>query len=183
MTDTQTRANAYTILLNFSESEGMLMSSKPPSDESRKKAKDEPFGELMKSVNNFFNEKPVRGFLQSIDEFFKSPFPAVPSFQVEIVETGKEFIINAEMPGVKKEQIHLDILGNHLTISIEKNEEDITEDEVNQVFRRKQFRQHASRTITLPKQINEKKVKASYRDGLLQIRIPQNRGKAINIED
>ncbi len=48
-----------------------------------KKPNPEPFGELVKSMNDFFNEKPVRGFLQSIDDFFKTPFPQWTGFHVE----------------------------------------------------------------------------------------------------
>ncbi|WML45070.1 Hsp20/alpha crystallin family protein [Neobacillus sp. PS3-40] len=159
------------------------MSAKLPDENNRKKTKDEPFGEIIKSMNTFFNEKPVRGFLQSIDDFFKSPFPPSASFQVKTVETDKEIIITAELPGIKREQIHLDILGNQLTISIENNDNSIEEDEKNQLFRSMQLQVHSSRTINLPKPINDKKVKASYHDGLLQIRIPQQKGKIIHIEE
>jgi HSP20 family protein len=162
----------------------MAMSSMLPSNHNNpKKQKPEPFSELIKSVNGFFNEPPVRGFLQSIDDFFKSPFPPGAAFHVETMENGKEYIINAELPGVKREQIQLNVQGNYLTISITNQELEMEEDEINQVLRRRQFHQQASRTIFLPQPINEKKIKASYRDGLLQVRIPQEKGRIINIEE
>ncbi|WHY84407.1 Hsp20/alpha crystallin family protein [Neobacillus novalis] len=166
------------------EREGMLMSSMPPNEKNNpKKPLPEPFRDLVKSMNDFFTDKPVRGFLQSIDDFFNTPFPAAAGFPVNSVETGKEHIITAELPGVKREQIHLNITGNYLTISVENNELETEEDDHNQVYRRKFMRQQSSRTISLPHAINEKKVKASYRDGLLQIRIPQEKGKIIEIEE
>jgi HSP20 family protein len=166
------------------ESEGKIMSAKGPSDNNDpKKPKSESFGELMKTMNEFFNEKPVKGFLQSIDDFFKSPFPAGSSFHVDTIETGKEHIVTAELPGIKREQIHLNISGNHLTITVENNELETEEDEINHLYRRKYLRQKSSRTVTLPHTINEQKVKASYRDGLLKIQIPQEKGKIIEIED
>ena len=155
----------------------------PPDKNNRKTARDEPFGDLIKSMNNFFNEKPVRGFIQSIDDFFKSPFPPSAPFQIESLETDKEIVLTAELPGIKKDKIHLDILGNQLTISIENKEVNVEEDEINHVFSRRQFQQHMSRTISLPKPINEKKVKAQYRDGLLEIHIPHKKGKVINIDE
>lgn len=160
------------------------MSSLLPSDQNEhKKKKTDPFGDIMKSMNDFFNEKPVKGFLQSIDDFFSSPFPPGPAFQVKTTENGKEFIIAAELPGVKKEQIQLNTLGNHLTISIHNHQMEMEENEQNTVIMHRQYRQHSSRTISLPYNINEKKIKATYRDGLLQIRIPQEKGKIIDIEE
>ncbi|MDN3016748.1 Hsp20/alpha crystallin family protein [Paenibacillus sp. BSR1-1] len=161
------------------------MSSKLPSDKNNnsKKPVPEPFRELVKSMNDLFTEKPIRGFLQSIDEFFKHPFPPTAGFHVETLETEGEYIITAELPGVKKEQIHLNMTENYITISVENNQIETQEDELNQIYSRKMFRQQSSRTVSLPQTINEKKVKASYRDGLLQIRIPQEKGKVIEIED
>ncbi|OIK17153.1 heat-shock protein Hsp20 [Bacillus sp. MUM 116] len=160
------------------------MSSMLPSDSNnKKKSKTEPFSDLFKSVNDLFHEQPIRGFLQSIDELFKTPFPYSSAFPVETVETNGEYIITAELPGVKKEQIQLNISGHYVTISIENNEMITKEDEKNQLYSKRQLRQHSSRTISLPYPVNEKKVKASYRDGLLQIRIPQEKGKVIRIDE
>jgi HSP20 family protein len=162
------------------------MSSLTPDNQNNKNNKNnkpEPFGELMKSMNSLFNEMPIRGFLQSIDEFFKSPFPPVSSFPVETTEKGNEYLISAELPGVKKEQIHLNVAGNYLTITVENNVLETEEDDKNQIFTRRFSKQQSSRTISLPQPINEKKIKASYRDGLLQIRIPQEKGKIIPLDD
>jgi len=146
-----------------------------------KKIKSEPFGELMKTMNDFFQEKPVKGFLQTIDDFFRNPFPVAP-FHVETRETDKEMIITAELPGVKKEQIHIDLKGNYLNIAVQQNDLLTEEDEPKQVYRKRQFLQHTSRTIALPRPVNEKFVKAAYSDGLLEIRIPHEKGKIIEVE-
>lgn len=159
------------------------MSSMLPTDPNQGNKKDlKPFGELIKSMQDFFNEKPVRGFLQTIDDFFKQPFPTGFGFPIETVDNGKEYIVSAELPGIKREQIRLNIQGHLLTISIDNKLVELEEDEINQTFKQKQFRQYSSRTIALPQVINEKKIKAIYQDGLLQIRIPMERGKVINIE-
>jgi HSP20 family protein len=159
------------------------MSSMPPSDQNNnKKVKPEQFRDFFRTMNDFIHEKPVKGFLQSIDEFFNSPFPS-GAFPVEVRETEDEYIITAELPGVKKEQIRLNILPNHVSISVENKEMETKEDLNNHFFQKRISQQRLSRTIPLPKTINEKLVKASYRDGLLTIGIPQIRGKTINIED
>lgn len=159
------------------------MSSHPSEQNQNKKGAPEPFGEVMKSMNHFFQEPPIRGFLQSIDDFFNTPFPLSSGFHVELAETNKEFLITAQLPGIKKEQIQINVQGQQLTIAIENHRIDLEEDEKNQVIQRKQLQQHSSRTIFLPQPINEKKIAAVYRDGVLQIRIPQEKGKIIDISE
>jgi HSP20 family protein len=161
------------------------MSSMLPSDpnDHHKSKPEPPFGEFLKSMQNFFNEKPIRGFIQQMDDFFKSPFPPGFGFPVDTVDNGNEYIVSAELPGIKREQIQLNIHGNLLTISVNNQQVELEEDEINQVFKQKQFRQYSARTIALPQAINEKKIKAYYQDGLLQIHVPQEKGKIIDIEE
>lgn len=68
-------------------------------------------------MNQFFQERPVKNFLQSMDEFFSNPFPNM-SFPVSVNETADEHIIKAELAGINKEQIHLDVFDYRLTISV-----------------------------------------------------------------
>ncbi len=138
----------------------------------------EPFGEIAKAMNDFFQERPVRGFLQSIDEFFNLPFSTFP---VSVKSYDREHHIVAELPGIKKEQISIDVLNNTLTITVKNGEVIIEQDDVHKVYSRKNKMQQMSRTITLPQSINEKKVKASYNDGLLTIIVPKLPGKKIHI--
>lgn len=153
------------------------MSNNLPNKPNRKD-RPEPFGEIAKAMNDFFHERPVRGFLQSIDEFFNLPFATFP---VSVKSYDREHHIVAELPGVKKEQISIDVLNNTLTISVKNGEVIIEEDEVHKVYSRQNKMQQMSRTIALPQPINEKKVKASYNDGLLTIIVPKLPGKKIHI--
>ncbi|WP_110064185.1 Hsp20 family protein [Cytobacillus oceanisediminis] len=154
-----------------------------PKKREREKDRNEPFGDLMKSMNQLFHEKPVKGFLQTMDDFFKNPFPYASSFHVDVAETEKEHIITAELPGINKEQIQIDILDNYITISVKSAEMVTEEDENRKIFRRQQSLQRSSRTIPLPQPVNEKKVKAVYQNGLLQITVPKQQGKTILIDE
>lgn len=165
--------------MEFLQERRMGMSSQLP-DKKRNRDK-EPFGDLIKSMNQFFNERPVKGFLESIDEFFNYPFPHL-SFPIDVAESKNEYIITAELPGVRKEQIQIDTIGSRLTISIKNDEEIIEDDEIHRIHRRRKTLQQSSRSINLPFPINEKQVKATYKDGLLQIRLPLKSGKSIQIE-
>jgi HSP20 family protein len=155
------------------------MSSQLP--DNKNKRDKEPFGEILKSMNAFFTERPIKGLLESIDVFFKNPLPHL-SFPVKLVETERDYIITAELPGIKREQIQINTLGTQLTISILNNEEQIESDESNLVYSRRHSIQKSSRSINLPVQINEKEVKAVYRDGLLKIRVPIKKGPSIQID-
>lgn len=148
-----------------------------------KKGKNEQFGEIVKSMNQFFNEKPMKGFLQTMDEFFKNPFPLHSPFLVDVRETEDEHIITAELPGIKREQIHLDVLDNYVTISVQSHELYTEEDENQKIFKKRQSVQRSSRTIPLPQPIIESKVKATYQNGLLKIQVPKQKGKQITIEE
>ncbi|MHC0035758.1 Hsp20/alpha crystallin family protein [Pseudoneobacillus sp. C159] len=155
------------------------MSSHFPDKNTRKEK--EPFGELIKSMNSFFTERPVKGLLETIDEFIKNPFNHL-AFPVSLNETEKEYLITAELPGIKRDQIQIDYIGTQLTISINNQEQIIETDEINHQIHRRHSIQRSSRTINLPVPINEKLVKATYNDGLLQIRIPRKARKNIEIE-
>jgi HSP20 family protein len=154
------------------------MTSKLPKESNKK---NEPFGEILEHMNQFFQERPLKGLLQNIDDFFNSPFPS-SSIPVDVKETDKEYLIHAKLPGVRKEQIELNVLGNSLSIMVHSSEELIEEDAKNQVFQKKRSLSQSSRTIQLPQQMNEKLVKASYQNGLLQITIPKQKGSSIIID-
>ena len=150
------------------------------SDEPKQPQKLEPIGEIFKSFHGFLQERPVRGVLQSIDEFFKQPFPH-SSFHVEVSETTDKHIVTAELPGVNKEQISLNILGNSLSISVNRKNIYTEEDDNNKTFRRNESFQRTSRSVPFPHPIDERKVQAKYQDGLLTITIPKLQGKKIDI--
>lgn len=154
------------------------MNSHFSNDSSKKKG----FGDLMQSMNEFFHEKPMRGMLQSIDDFFTSASNPFNSFPVDFNEHEDYYLITAELPGVKKEQINLEVYPNFVTISVMNMELYSEENEKNQVIRRKQSMNRSSRTIPFPTVVNEKDVKASYKDGLLQIKVDKQTGRKISIE-
>lgn len=152
-------------------------------NERNKKDKNEPFGDLMKSMNQFFHDKPVRGFLQTMDEFFKNPFTSSGmSFQVSVSETDDEHIISAELPGVKKEQIQLDVIDNYVTITVLSLESITEENDHHEIIKKQTSMKKSIRSIPLPQPIDENKVKASYQNGLLKIRVPKQKGKKIMID-
>jgi HSP20 family protein len=149
------------------------------SDDSSKK---NGFGDLMNSMNEFFHERPAKGILQSIDSFFSSSHNPFGAFPVELEETKTHYIVEAQLPGVKKEAIDIDIYPQHITITVN-NEEDFTEEnEQNHSIKRRRSVQKSTRTIPFSTAIDDRNTKASYRDGLLTLKLTKLSGKKIEIE-
>lgn len=146
-----------------------------------KKHNKEPFGDLMKSMNDFFHQKPVRRLLDTIDDFFEQPFPP-QQIPVDMYETDHELIISADLPGIKREQIGIDFIGNQLTITVNHNEVTEEKNEKKHYYYKKVENNQSIRTVTLPYNVHEKDVKATYQDGVLKIRIPRQRKKRIMID-
>lgn len=131
-----------------------------------------------------FNEQPIFDFLKSIDGFFQDAFRNfhfVGGFPVQQYETKNLYIIEAQLPGVKKEQINLDIYHNHIKISVQRSEVIEEKNDLQQSYRNTKSYQKAERVILVPFYISESDVKASYRDGLLKITLP-NKKRSIEIE-
>ena len=90
---------------------------------------------------------------------------------VDVSETDKEFLIKAELPEVKKEDVKVSIDEGVITISGERKQE---KEEKNKKFHRIE-RQYGSfeRSFTLPDDVDATKVAAEYKDGMLNIRLPR----------
>ncbi|CAM3888922.1 Hsp20/alpha crystallin family protein [Mesobacillus zeae] len=152
------------------------------SDYDQQKKALQPFGELLDTMNVFLSEKRVRGFLQTMDDFFQIS-SSHSSFPVHVSETKNENIITAELPGVKKEQIKLEAYASHLTISIESHESQSGADDKSKAYFRKEAFQQSSRTVALSHPIDESGITASYQDGILEVRVRKPNGKSIRIHE
>lgn len=90
----------------------------------------------MKSMNQFFHEKPVKNFMQTMDDFFKNPFPFATSFHIEVNENADDYIIKAELPGINREQIELNAINNYIKITIHRLDIETSEDDLQQVYQK-----------------------------------------------
>lgn len=90
---------------------------------------------------------------------------------VDIYNTEKAIIISAELPGVTKDNITLDVNENILTIKGERK----SEEEVNQedYYRMERCFGTFERAFTLPSTVDPGKISANFKDGILKIEIPK----------
>jgi HSP20 family protein len=91
---------------------------------------------------------------------------------VEMYETDNEIVVKAELPGVKKENIEVSIKDNTLHIRGEKKEE--REEKTETIHRLERVYGKFERVLTLPVDVKAEEVKAEYKDGILEIRLPKS---------
>ena len=90
---------------------------------------------------------------------------------VNITEQKNDYLVSLAAPGMKKDEFKIDVDGNMLTISSEKEE---TKEEKDKKFTRKEYNYSSfSRSFTLPEEINKEKIEAKYEDGVLKISLPR----------
>ncbi|MEH7380727.1 Hsp20/alpha crystallin family protein [Bacillus sp. JJ1533] len=151
-------------------------------DKPIKKYDSESFGPLIKSMNDFFSQQPVKRLLDTIDEFFEKPFP-FSTIPIDMYETENELILSADLPGVKKEQIDIEYSEKYITITVNHVEEIEETNEKKHYYVKKHSFNKASRTVALPYPIPTNQLKASYVNGVLTIRIPKQRKRKITIDE
>ncbi|MGQ0792595.1 MAG: Hsp20/alpha crystallin family protein [Deltaproteobacteria bacterium] len=116
-------------------------------------------------------------FNKMIDETLKNfyPYEAEPKFRwspaVDIRETAEGFIVRADVPGIAKDEIRIDVKDSTLTISGEKKSEDGASD--NNYVRVERVSGTFARSFSLPKNVDSEKIKATYRDGVLELILPK----------
>jgi HSP20 family protein len=89
---------------------------------------------------------------------------------VNVFEQGEDFAVVAELPGVKKEDLDIQVKGATVRI---RGRKAIDYGENVSVHRRERAAGEFDRVVTLPAQIDASKVKADYRDGVLTLRLPR----------
>ena len=92
--------------------------------------------------------------------------------RLDVVERDNEFVVKAEMPGMKKDDIEVSLENGVLTITAETKSE-TEEKEGDRVIRQERRYGKFLRSLRLGKEIDEKKVKASYKDGILELVLPK----------
>ncbi len=99
---------------------------------------------------------------------------------VDIEETSDEYMVSADLPGIKKEDISIECVGSQLTISAERKYES---PEGRKQDHQERFYGMYQRSFTLPSGVDADKIEASCESGVLTIHIPKaEKAKARRIE-
>jgi HSP20 family protein len=119
--------------------------------------------EMERLYDRFFDLRPFRRFTEE-GEWMPT---------VDVSETAKEIIVNAEIPGVEAEDIDVNLVGDVLTIKGERKRE---YEEKEENFHKIE-RSYGSfyRSLRLPSEVDGDRIKASYKKGVLRISLPKTK--------
>ena len=124
---------------------------------------------LSERMPAFFDDffKPLNEWFDNSN--FRNPVMNMPA--VNITEQKGEYLVSLAVPGMTKEDFKIDVDGNMLTISSEKEE---SKEEKDKTFTRKEYNYSSfRRSFTLPDEVNKEKIDARYEDGELKISLPR----------
>ncbi len=119
--------------------------------------------------DDFFRDFPL-GY--SVSPLHGDSLPAPDKIRIDVRTNPKSFTVHAEMPGLDKEDIHVTVDGNLLTIQAEVKQYDADAEE-GQVVHSERYYGVIARTISLPAPVSESGVKAKYENGILTLNLPK----------
>ncbi|HFJ9510633.1 Hsp20/alpha crystallin family protein [Bacillus cereus group sp. MYBK245-2] len=140
--------------------------------EEKKDSSRPPVRNYLKQIDDFFEQTPLRNVIADLNHFFQKGNRLL-TFPVDLYEVGEELVVTAELPGIQKEQIQIEIQNEYLKVSVKEEILEEEEQTSHNYYRRERSISEASRLIKLPYSINKKVAKASYQNGVLEIRAPK----------
>lgn len=126
----------------------------------------DPFREMQTMIDRLFDEFPYSR-ARTLSKAEREFYPAI-----DILETEKEYEVQAELPGVEKGDIDIQINNRVLTIKGEKKCEKRSEEKGRRLFERTYG--SFERSFSLPENADESQIGAKYENGILRLTIPKS---------
>lgn len=126
---------------------------------------------LVPAKRNFFND-----FMAPFDTFFDEPEVTgsrIGLMRTDVKETDKDFQLTVDMPGVKKEDVTVQISDGYLDIEAESKRETEDKGEDGSFLRKERFEGKASRRFYVGDEIDEDAITAKFDNGTLKITVPK----------
>ena len=123
------------------------------------------FDDFFRDVGSGFYVKPLHG----------DPLPSPAQIKMDVKENGNVYTVQAEIPGVAKEDIHVSIEGNMVMVRAEVKQQD-TQTRDDKLLRSERYFGAVSRGFQLPQDIDQSQAKAKYDNGVLTLTLPKKQG-------
>ncbi len=120
---------------------------------------------------------PRRDFDLFDDDFFRDGFftgkdKTLNLMKTDIRETENSYVLDVDLPGYNKEDIKIDVTDGYLTINAKTNKE-VNEDNKDNYVRRERFTGEVSRSFYVGEDVENDKIKASFKNGILTLEVPK----------
>lgn len=122
--------------------------------------------------DNFFDEMAPSFLMRPLHG---DALPSASQIKIDVNEKDDTFYVNAEIPGVAKEDIDLSITGDIISISAEIEQKDERK-EGNRILRSERYFGSVSRSFQLPDRVKVDAAEASYENGILKLVLPKETG-------
>ena len=119
------------------------------------------FNEVDNMINSVFNSD---WNLEPIESTKWNP-------AVDVKETDHSFLISADIPGLTKKDINIEVSDDVLSITGERTEDEVEDSDL--YHYRERSRGTFTRSFHLPESVDEKKISANFKDGILKIELPK----------
>ena len=123
-------------------------------------------GEMNRLFSSFFDTPATRGSGGNGTTAARRWIPAM-----DLVETGEHFVLKADLPGITESDVQIEVENNVLTVAGERKTEH--EDKHEGYYRLERATGAFSRSLTLPEGIDPESVRATFDNGVLEVRIPK----------
>jgi HSP20 family protein len=126
------------------------------------------------------------GFGDSFESALRRFFAPVPfetniqplQMRLDVADKDTAYVVKADLPGVKKEDINVRIDGNIIQIDAEVKQEKETRENGEKVLRSERYFGNVSRTFSLAQDVDDTKANARYADGVLTLELPKKSSSA-----
>ena len=133
-----------------------------------------PYARKNHTVSNF---NPFHDFDELERAFFSDN--ALSEFKTDIQEDGDNFVLEADLPGFKKEDVKLDLDNGYLTISAQRNEELDDKDNEGRYIRQERATGSCARSFYVGKELEPKDISAKFENGILTLHLPKAEAKKL----
>ncbi|HEX7055467.1 MAG TPA: Hsp20/alpha crystallin family protein [Burkholderiales bacterium] len=100
------------------------------------------------------------------------PEPIAPKMKIDVAEDDKSYTVQADIPGVKKEDIQVEVDGDTVSLRAEVKQEKEEKKGEKVVYSERSYGS-LSRSFSLPTEVDERSAKAEYKDGVLKLVLPK----------
>lgn len=125
--------------------------------------------------DDFFKEFASPGYF--IQPLHGDALPSPSQIRIDVKETDQGYNLEAELPGVSKDNIQISIEGNQVSLSAKVQQLDEQKDG-ERVLRSERYYGSVSRSIQLPAEIDTSQAKARYEDGVLKMTLPKKQSSS-----